>query len=637
LIYSKKAFALSLTTAATFILVLVVVGILAGLFSSEGPILASGPLESAMEIAGIGKPRILSFNVERVGTTADFRISYKLAGGFNNIDEVNVFQRHKQYPEGVFQSSPNPVPGLSLSDNVVTTLQDHDGRVPKTGAKIEPVSPGYNVFTLSVVTKKGEDMRRDVTANLYNEKYLEEFDSTIDGCTDGRRTSSGAARIFLPEDFGLDLKGCNVMECKRVSNRVDGGPACFASARTVMKEVSIKFRNLHIRNPRANSCGRYHESTGARDEAFIDLSSCSDTKVGNFSLMASRIYLMYYACKEGATLLGAVNNLDDIRLLSETAIQNARTEAHKRATACVNGISDIGGVQGMIGLKQHLKDLGFQRFGGFNRDDDVNKEFDEVIDNLPPTIADIRADAYNDRHIGVTWTVYVGSDIIKSGSYKITQFIKRWERGETTENQKLEQPEKILSGTPTSFNTDPGQLTGRHYFEVRMYEGPDATESELFFAEAATGLFDDAYVETAKGGITGCVTKGDPTRLHECNVDAQKREELKALRTPSGRDKRERVFAAFSKANVETDQCEYSATGLAVINYGLKTQCTPEEVDRIWMHYLIDNGNADDYDCVLSLSSEASSVCIVKRQLVETLTKLGWKDLRTNKGWEQSI
>jgi len=179
LIHNKKAIALQ--TLGIFVLVFFVVLFIAGFFTGNAPAFASGPIEAAKELAGVSNPRIIEFNVIRIGGTAQFEISYKIGGALGDVKEVKIFKRSKKYPGESF-ATPEELTDFTLSGiNDITKLKEADGKMPRAGEPYTATADmGYNIFTLNVVSRKDEAFPKDVIVNLYDEDYLEEYKGEID-------------------------------------------------------------------------------------------------------------------------------------------------------------------------------------------------------------------------------------------------------------------------------------------------------------------------------------------------------------------------------------------------------------------------------------------------------------------------
>ncbi len=445
---------------------------------------------------------------------------------------------------------------------------------------------------------------------FYTEEFVELLGKPIQGC-----------------DFPI-MNDCNVIECKKtIMNRdLQLGPA--AEVKRLTEEIV-----------KAPVCATYDPSTKKLN--FV----CSKEQVGELNKKFARVRMLIAA--SGITG-GKVKVEDDYRYYAGI-VEDFKQFGIINSLVCSNGEGSFKGAYG------HLNSVGWTGEGTFDKwSNDIAVRLDNVLAGLKPGIASIKADAFDDRHLGLSWKVPVGENMVKAGSYKISQFHTKWAGKLTIENQKVLQSEAVVAGQKgdgvlTSFDTAGGQLTGKHEFEVKIFEKPEAKGSEFFLAKASTGLFDDAYIETYKGGVEGeCIKKGlgddhDPLKLEKCDVDAQKREELATLENQP--EKREKVLAAIEKSEVE-ETCKYEKKGALewvpllgkfISKYWLSDKCTPEEVDRVWKNYMAEVGRPSDYNCVLPLGSEGKNVCIVKRQTVNTLLDRGWKDLRVSKGWENNV
>ncbi len=477
--------------------------------------------------------------------------------------------------------------------------------------------------------KGGKDLEPPFA--FYTEDYVELLDKPLLGCYD---------------DFG----NCNVFECKK--NIINfyfenpQAPGALQWRKDLVVKISEEFRKEKGFGL-GNGCGIFVPYVGGKINLFGS-DGCTPEDIDALNIKVARARLLEEAVE---TTGQEVKSEDDyskrinmIGLWKEGAIATTMS-----CTRTWNKFTTIK----PKGAFSEIEKLGWSKAGNFDQwEGKIKAELDRVLrEEVNPSIANLRADAFEGYKLGLSWGLaktpdglVLGEKKVKEGSYKISHFHTRWAGAITTENQKTERPKSPYSikgegsggSIVTSFATDAGELTGKHEFEVSILDGKG---NELAIAKAATGMFDDAYIETYKGSVEGgCVTKGlgkDPTGLHECNVYAQKREEMKALRTPAGKEKRDKVFAAMAKAGVAA-KCKYEATGVS-LHYWLSEECTPEEVDRVWKNYLIEIGRADDYDCVKPLSSESDNVCRVKRQTVNSLTVKGWKDLRVNKGWEANV
>lgn len=195
-------------------------------------------------------------------------------------------------------------------------------------------------------------------------------------------------------------------------------------------------------------------------------------------------------------------------------------------------------------------------------------------------------------------------------------------------------------------------LAGVHRFTIEVYLSSMDVDSK----DAEILIYDDAYIQLFKGGVKGCVKRGagdkkgmDPLSLKNCDVDARKRVELSALSTGGGSNSKDEVIAAWKKAGFDDKSaCKYEkASGFWLgSKHWLSDECTPEEVDRVWSEYLkimvatknyVGGSFSGHYYCTGPLYSDSSYVCKVKRQVVMTLNKLGWTDLREHKGWEVNV
>ncbi len=187
-------------------------------------------------------------------------------------------------------------------------------------------------------------------------------------------------------------------------------------------------------------------------------------------------------------------------------------------------------------------------------------------------------------------------------------------------------------------------LAGVHRFTLEVFLSSGDVDSK----DAEIMIYDDAYVELFKGGLSECVTKGigaDPVNLYECDVDAEKRDSLSALSSGVGATRVDDVIAAYNNAPIDKTRCKYESSGFLILaKHWLSDECAPEEVDKVWQGYLkiivkkYSMGSfSDNYDCKKPFGGKTLNVCKVKRQVVMTLNGLGWKDLRKNKGWEANV
>lgn len=189
-------------------------------------------------------------------------------------------------------------------------------------------------------------------------------------------------------------------------------------------------------------------------------------------------------------------------------------------------------------------------------------------------------------------------------------------------------------------------VSGVHRFTIEVYlknsDNADSRDIQLL-------IYDDDYVQMFKGGLSGCVERGieiDSDIIFPCDVDKEKRRSL-----ISWGNSAIEVRDAFNNANIKNTECTYKSSFSNP--YTLSDGCTPEDVDSVWLEYLkirtlkLHVGSyKDNYDCtkwapgwreVTDDYKPAFKICQVKRQVVMTLNKLGWNDLRETKGWEAGV
>ncbi len=490
----------------------------------------------------------------------------------------------------------------------------------------KPIQGGEYRATVSIRGKGdqnfGED-KQSLVYKFYTEDFVELLNLPISGCE------------------GSFFSNCNVIECKKkmVNNALGTAPADIkVSLKKIMGELD------------SGNCITYDEVSGK-----VNFDACDPAGVDEFSKKFSRVLMLKNANEITGTVksedgyASQVDKLGDFKSFAIYESLYCSRGPSGQWESSVTPKAAKGSPYGILALKYGWKPVPGESFD--KREKDTAKMIDDFLANInKPAIGMLKAESLDNRQLSLSWEIPIGVNKVKEGSYKVSHFHTRWLNKLSDENQKVEfgkspfvlPVKKDESSVLKSFKTpeDEAQLTGKHDFEVRLFAGAGSTGAELFLAKATTGFFDDAYIETYKGGVDGkCVTKGlgkDPTSLNECDVDAQKRSELKALRTPAGKDERDKVFSALGKAGVDAAKCKYEASGIS-LHYTLSDKCTPKDVDRIWKYYLIEIGRAGDYDCVLPLSSKAVSVCAVKRQTVNTLLVRGWKDLRVKKGWEVNV
>ncbi|MBI3036194.1 hypothetical protein HYY73_00335 [Candidatus Woesearchaeota archaeon] len=643
---------LSFTAKGIVAIVIVVILIV---FYGRAPGIVQAATETVdrnLEAVGINIidiPKILSLT-PRVEPDGSVTVTWKLNRDGQKIEDqyFKAVFSYKKYPDDpindvctvkhIDKSTPDPksVPKpdwtCSVDNGKSTAILKREGC---TGPDCLDKLAGLYKIDVSFEKKEGyttrkDEMETDPPFAFYTEKYVELLDRPLLGCYDG---------------WG----NCNVAWCKKllVNYNLAGGaqgglPTYLGLRKNLVVDVSNDFKV----KPRSAQCGDV-KSVGPLN--YFNVDSCTKEEIDELNKMVARIRLLETANSAEYNLKSEddyKNYLNQLDFWKKTAV--------KYTMSCTKSLGRVITTDPK-GAEGELAKFGWQRAGDFKREAEVRSELDRVLkEKVKPAIVNLRAEALEGYKISLGWSLaktpdglVLGEERVKKGSYKISHFRTRWAGAITTENQKTERPKSPYSmkgeGSGgiivTSFATDAGELTGKHEFEVKILDGGS---NELAIAKASTGMFDDSYIETYKGGIDGCVTKGlgkDPKGLHECNVYGQKREELKALATPAGDKQKERVKEAQSKSSVKPS-CKYEivneAGDLFIPHYAFNG-CEPEELDRIWKNYLISLGSADDYDCILPLRSDAKNVCIIKRQVVNTLTAKGWKELRVKKGWENDV
>jgi hypothetical protein len=469
--------------------------------------------------------------------------------------------------------------------------------VKKENGNNFPTPAGQYVIRLSFKEDKDKNFKHEkqVDFNFFTEDYVELMDEEIEGC--------GSS----------DTRNCDVVECKGIRASIDlkeglAGGSGATNARDAIRSMT-------------NELMDEYDCVGTPEkEAGLYLDTCSPEEVDEFNKKFSRVRL----------LMEADNLVDDQKIVSEDSYidhLDILPEAKRNALAKTQFCSRPA--------YQHLLILGWQPVGTLDRSDEIKAELEKV-----PRIENLRVELINDEKINLLWNILPeGSHAtVENGHFEIKHVYRKWDRTEIlTENNDIDVPGRDQRKVREIYSI-PDQIIGKHEFEIKFVNEHGRTILEEDFS---WGWFNDDYIETYKGGINGCITVGgsgftssrgdDPERLKDCDVYEQKIEELGASKRPGDREKVDNILAAIDSAGIGGSNCEYKGSGPNIFGSYSINDCTSEEVDAIWRYYNDPDGGKPDYDC------DSGDVCMVKRQVVETLQSLGWEDNRLNQGWEDEI
>lgn len=574
--------------------------------------------ENVFEFLGldIGDTKIRSFSAT---PTEDGNMIFQLLiRGNKNSAELGIYQSYEPTPakepgdvdfkkgtkvyEVFSDKSPRLIEKVNKANKVLPVMCPADGGSEGCSEDLGKYEPGWYRFS-AVMKKKGKSKPVSVANKVlgfYTEKYVESLNVPVYNCKD--------------KFFG----DCNVISCKATVINYDFFKP-LGSFKEVAQRVSDEFRaERGLSEP--NNCGKLSYPN------FV-IGGCSFEDIDYLNIKAVSLKFAQAKARYLADYEAGFLTLDDLKRHAIGSTMSC-TEPWNFGAATVP-----------VGAIKALNGLGWVRIGKFGEQE--KKVRAELLRSAEPEITKLEAEVKDDESIVLSWNVALGTTRVAGGSYKIVHSYNQWVGSSTGDNFV---DEKVLPGSigevlTSGFSTASGQPLGRHGFEIRVFESPGATGSELFTTTTSAGMFDDGYIETYNGGIEGCKTKLLPdSGFEDCNVDAQKRKEMKTSVKPRDEEmeKQGRIRAAYAKSSVNKELCKYEK---GLTTYGFSAKCTPEEIDEVY-HNFIDMIQPDDYYCKTPFEFghfEAGHVCAVKRQVVTTLTEKGWNDLRVNKGWEANV
>jgi hypothetical protein len=544
---------------------------------------------------------ITNFEADAVQAESRIDLSWDSIGQ-GNIGLYSMDASLRKHPEEQYES--NRYEQVSSQ-----TTQDKDA----TKMSFFPEEFGLHKFDI-FVSGSGDGSTRQATDHIgvYTEEFVELMDRPEDGDV---IFESGCVSAF----GGHSPNDCTVIECKRNIINYDfpqqGG---LIQAKNVIRDVSTEFR---IENGITNDCGEIQNGV------IFKTGSCTSSEI---DALNTKVVKVRYEIMKNQVEAGLRQGWD---------LKDARDYAIDSTMSCAAGPGKVGFrnnvPNGAYATLQNLENPEWKPLGEFGR---WRQKAVSELDTIP-RMENLEAGFDEYGSISISWDILPESshDTIKKGTYEIKQVHKVLDDEIRTETKTIDGSDR-LGRVVESYATEILQPIGSHDFEIRFV---DRLGSTLFVEEISAGRFGDDYIEFYAGGNDGCIDDGD-FKLDDCDVVMQKKTMLQT-HGPFGDSwstdragKRTRLITAYDnyKSDVSTTQCE------AVVESNLfflkGNTCSSEDIDGIYKEYM-ELYTTNDYDCESPLGIEANAVCKVKKQTIETLQGLGWKDDRINKGWEDEI
>jgi len=497
----------------------------------------------AEDVFGLGGPVIESFSViVDPQDDKNFRVNFKINANrvleedFSSVGEVIVFRQYRKYVDDTVD---DPIEVLSIKDvNDIAVLSEASGVGEKYIAIIDDNDDADDnlwleragIHTFTIILKPaggGEDDDAEDELRLYDDVYLETYDSKIDGCAEQVERTGG-------DGIGnLNLHKCNVVDCKKDTFQMmvrDKFATCYDPVVDVLLEVSKEFKISEICLEEPNGqfceltdCGSISfndASTKSKSIAYTDLALCKPKQIDEFNKMSVRVWLMFFACANPFGDLDEEDSGIDIRSeadyakLSASSFEKLKQRAISRTMACVNGFEygTKGDVLQANGLKSHLLGDDFEGIGFEGGDDDarigvVAKKLDDALGILPSTIGDIRALGRSDGTIKLEWQLPTGKDNIDSYDLKIfysNTLLKKPRdldqenfdggRGivfDQIVNMRLPDMDQLSVTYPEGGTLNSDQM-GVYWFVLRVLDGRRKVVDK---GEAVAGIYDNNFVE----------------------------------------------------------------------------------------------------------------------------------------------
>ncbi len=627
------------------ITVVIVVMIASFLLRDSSTALAS----TLKSMVGFGDPQVTSFTVN-IETDESFKVAYKVSEDFDKIRSIVVKRYYRKLPTEKL-GEPLEVSRLSLTSNVQGTLKEKNtnGLIEKSipivdeGKKI-PRKSGVHTFTLEMVGLDGElldDARTEIM--IYDESFLETFDTRLETCKIDKVSYTG----------DLQMKYCNVVACKNADFQYiskDTTGSCFAPMVETLKQLeTVRTGCAKVKEtPASGRVGAY---------ASVDLSNCKDN-LADFNRESVKVWMMYFACVNSPSD-SKVLSPDDLPKLDAAKLNEIKTQAITRATACVDGLDYTTGgryptKEHVDGLRANLDKFGFLPVGKFERRALVETELNTMFDDIKPGITSLGVDFSSDKKATVKWEVV--------GKKKITVFTMmhcwtKYARDKqyvtdatgTRNGGELEECEQIpVSKDSNDVVIDGSKIKyGMHTFTL-VTNGVSKTIKEVFYDKNYLETYSGTYGFPEKNNkkkqsvITICVEKPSATKddhcdndanpsngnIAECNNDCNIMEKKRLIFAP-----RYGNFGSFSLQKVydniytpwkksKSTSCQYLKDKWTLDG------CSAEEVDELYkllLDYVFGSNGQAYYDCSKKVTENddyagrLKDVCAAKEKLEQNL------------------
>jgi len=580
--------------------------------------------------------------------------------------------------------------GLLSADQIMVSCPDNNGCRNgvnfQIGAGNQDITPGLYSFSATLTSTDGKVIGRPTSMVLYSDDSIEQLNRPLTGCD---KNDIGCQSVIECKKYAES----NAVEGLSIELKLDKSNAYTTPAYATLQQILNNKDGIT-----AGSCVKY-VLTGPKSPDKLDFSGCDVKGVDDFSIKFVRFFMFSRAADPSTDkyltngkFVQTLSSESEYANLDQVSINNLRVDALKLALFCSKGNGQsgpldnswnpqmpyAGSVYGILSKTSSTISGMVPLPNQQSRIEKLNAELDKV---LPSTLITNLVPVFrkSDNTFSLSWKVSTRADTVKASSYRISHYYTKWPRAVSNDNPKTLVSQVTISGQASDGNLRTTYQTGEsipakdkavyradlemapgvHKFEVEVIGSSNSVISKAT-ESSPTGIFDDNYIETFADNVDltrysilgGIAEKGDlvfgkcdlkstdQNSLPMCNVIGKKMDDMKG-----GYAKPE----IFTKAGVSSN-CQYkmkSASGHAL---ELLDSCTPEEVDKLWKEYLKyqwkdDAKGTSLYNCnPVALTTGgtpnldgASGVCIVKRQLVDTLNNLGWADLRTNKGWEAKV